>query len=673
MFRFQLKLIIIFLLVALTGDNLRAVETQKYPPRLKRSECFLGVHFDFHAGNDCKEIGKNVDGEMIEYIIDQVHPDYLQTDCKGHPGLSSYPTKVGNPAPGFVKDTLKIWREVTARRGVGLYLHYSGVWDSTAVKQHPDWVRVDEKGKRDDRIISVFGPYVNELLIPQLKELSDNYQVDGMWVDGECWATECDYADNVIELFQKQTGIKNIPRKRKDSHWYEFSEFCRQGFRDYLNHYVTELHKHNPDFQIASNWAFTSMMPDPVTIDVDYISGDYSPQDSVNTARFEARCMVHQGKPWDLMAWSFTRVDTFFSTKTIPQLKREAAVVLALGGGFQAYFPQRRDGSVRKWQMKLMGAVAKFCRARQKFCHQGKPIPQIGLIYDTKAFYRQNNKLFSPGGILYPLRGILQALLESQNVVDVVMDHQLRSRMQDYPLLIYPEWNYIDPDFKAQLLAYVKEGGNLLIIGPGSAALFEKELNVELLGKPVTIVNGLEHNSWVAGLKTTSQKVKLSAMAQPYGKINSDNDLVSPLQPAASITSYGRGKIAATYINLGERYKNSATTVARNFLNDLVRKLFPDPLVEVTGSHYVDVIPTHINGKLALNLVNTAGPHSDSTCNVHDDIPPVGPLHITIRYSKKPQKVTLQPAGEPLSFQYQNGKISLNLPLLKIYDIILVD
>ncbi len=39
---------------------------------------------------------------MIEDIIDRVRPDYLQIDCKGHPGLSSYPTKVGNRAPGFV-------------------------------------------------------------------------------------------------------------------------------------------------------------------------------------------------------------------------------------------------------------------------------------------------------------------------------------------------------------------------------------------------------------------------------------------------------------------------------------------------------------------------------------------------------------------------------------------
>ena len=90
------------------------------PQRLDRADSFLGVHFDFHAGPDCTEIGKHTTREMIENIINLVGPDYLQIDCKGHRGLSSYPTKVGNPAPGFVGDPLRLWRQVTAERGVSL-------------------------------------------------------------------------------------------------------------------------------------------------------------------------------------------------------------------------------------------------------------------------------------------------------------------------------------------------------------------------------------------------------------------------------------------------------------------------------------------------------------------------------------------------------------------------
>ena len=64
----------------------------------------------------------------------------------------------------------------------------------------------DENGKRDPHNTSVFGPYVDKLLIPQLKELSDEYGVDGVWIDGDCWATCQDYAPKVVKAFREAIG-----------------------------------------------------------------------------------------------------------------------------------------------------------------------------------------------------------------------------------------------------------------------------------------------------------------------------------------------------------------------------------------------------------------------------------------------------------------------------------
>ena len=651
------------------------MDKKKCPQRLRREESFLGLHFDFHAGEDCTQIGKKVTQRMIGYIIDQVKPDYIQCDCKGHPGLSSYPTKVGYPAPGFRKDQLRIWREVTARRGVALYVHYSGVFDREALRHHPGWARIEESGKRDKNNTSVFGPYVDKLLIPQLKELGDDYAIDGAWIDGECWAAGPDYGKKVLKAFQERTGIKTIPRKPSDPYFFEFMEFCREGFRHYLDHYVTELHNHNPNFQIASNWAYSSQMPEPVGVKVDFISGDYSPLNSINSARLEARCMVHQGKPWDLMAWSFTTRggEGCFSTKSVPQLQQEAAVVLSLGGGFQAYFTQKRDGSISEWQMRLMKEVAEFCRARQNICHWARPVPQIALLYSGKACYRQNERLFSPGNILIPLRGILQSLLGSQNVVDILMEHHLCGRMDEYPLMVIPEWEYLDEAFRREILAYVKAGGNLLVMGPKAAALFKKELGVKFTGKPQERDNWLEYDGWPCGLKTLFQSVKLKKGTRKFGKIYAENDVKGPSTPAASIAPYGRGKLAAVYVNLGERCCKAVTSTAGKFLNGLVRELFPDPLVEVTGSPFVDVTLNRLDDRLMINLVNTAGPHGDDNVYVYDEIPPLGPLTVTIRSNKRPKRVTLEPQHLSLDYKYSKGKIKFTLPRLEIHAVIVVE
>ncbi len=599
--------------------QVKAIRTARIP----RADSFLGVHFDFHAGPDCKEVGKNTTRAMVENVVRQIRPDYVQIDCKGHPGLSSYPTKVGNQAPGIIGDPLQLWREVTAENGVSLFMHYSGVWDSKAIELHPDWGVINADGKTNGNATSFFSPYAEKLLIPQLRELSGVYGVDGAWVDGECWASMPDYGAAALRAFQAATGIQDVPRKPGDPHWYEFLQFHRETFRKYLRNYIAEVKKTNPEMQLCSNWAFTDHMPEEVCAPVDWISGDYSPQDSVNSARLSARYLARQGKPWDLMAWSFTTVPGVGGNhrKSVPQIQREAAVVLALGGGFQAYFNQKRDGSVNEEQLPTMAEVAKFCRARQAVCHHALPVPQVALLYSTAEHYRDINGLFNRE--LGRINGTLQALLEDQQSVEVLSEHHLRGRMQEYPLIVIPECGYLEDAFKQELLGYVRSGGSLLLVGPQSTGLFPEE-------------------------------VKTSGANAP------------------AVTTLGSGKLASLPTAFSQKYLKERSQTTRAPLTDLVRSVFPNPLVKVTGSSDVDVSVNRLNGRLVINLVNTAGPHADVQSPIHATIPPVGPLQVTIRSESKPQRIMLEPEGTSLPFEYQDGAARMTIPKLDIHGVIVV-
>jgi len=669
MYNKKILFLMIFIPVLLT--SFIVCTENKNPERLKRADSFLGIHFDFHAGPDCNEIGKNVTREMVESILNQVKPDYIQIDCKGHRGLTSYPTKAGNPAPGFIQDPLKIFREVTAEHGVALYCHYSGVLDAEATKQHPEWAIHGINGSVSERVTSVFGPYVDKLLIPQFKELNDIYAVDGVWVDGECWGTERDFQPMVTEKFKSITGIQVIPKTEKDTGWYEFSQFCRDGFRQYVAHYVDELHAHNPDFQIASNWAYSSFMPEAVNINVDFLSGDIVPANSINSARMESRILAKQGKGWDLMSWSFS--DAGQSPKSVIQLQHEASLVLAQGGGFQVYFKQNRDASVNLSEMPVMAEVARFCRARQEFCHKAVSVPQIGLILSTDAYYRKIKGLFSAGREINSLRGILQILLESQHVVDVVMEHQLNENINRYPLLIYPEWEYINPDFKKKLIEYVGEGGNLLVIGPASVNLFGQELGIQFIDSANEKVNHLEYNGQWASIKSISQRIKPVENVITFGKLINNRRNSETEDIAGSIRKFGKGSIAGVYLNLGDSYLNAKVTVARDFLDGLVNKLFPDPMVCVRGSNDVDVSLNRSKGILAVNLVNTAGPHANRNVYVYDKIPPVGPIQVDVHLNKKPKKVSIEPSGQKLKVDYENSLLKVTVPRIEMYEILVIE
>ena len=646
------------------------------PLRFDRAHSFFGLHFDFHAGPDCKEVGKNVDEAMVNNLIDQVHPDFIQVDCKGHPGYSSYPTKIGNPVPGFVKDQLKIWRAVTAARGVSLYLHYSGVWDSRSIELHPNWAAVGADGTRSKNNTSVFGNYADSLLIPQLKELSSVYGVDGVWVDGDCWAHQADYAPGSLELFRKVTGLTEIPRKPGDPGWKEFLQFSRDGFKAYVTKYTNALHTLNPKFQVASNWAFSTLMPEQVSIPVDFISGDFSSLNSVNSARMESRFIRNQGKPWDLMAWGFSWIGNEEGTqcvKSAPQIERELASVISLGGGVQIYLQQKRDGSIHNWMIPLLSEAAKFCRERQPWCQGVTGIPQIGLILSKDALYAKTNRLF--GGFdkeLTPLKGILQNLLSSQYVVDVVAEHQLKE-INKYPLLIYPEWETITPDFKKRLLDYVAQGGTLLLVGPNSAQLFREELNYVVKAPAEVKNNGLEYNKWIAELMSLSQGVTPGRGVRSFGKYYQAINMEGPSEIAATITNYGKGTIAATHLEMGKAYVGRSAPVLREFLATLVQQLFPEPIVSVSGSHNVDVTLNKKEGVMILNLVNVSGPHDNDRVLAFDEIPTIGPLDITLRLPASPKKVMLQPENVNLKYTYRDGLMKCELPALKIHEIIVVE
>ncbi|TWU31214.1 alpha-L-fucosidase [Novipirellula artificiosorum] len=446
------------------------------PPRMKRADAFLGIHFDFHAGDDCNRVGERTTPEMVERVIDKVNPDYIQIDCKGHRGYSSYPTMVGNPAPGFVGDPLQIWRDVTRKRGIALFMHYSGVWDDKAVADHPEWAAIDGAGKPNNRATSVFGPYVDTLMIPQLRELAGKYGVDGVWVDGDCWGTMADYGETATRMFREQTGVEVIPRKAGAPYWNEWMDFHRDGFRRYVRHYVDELKASHPDFQVISNWAFSDHMPEAVSADVAGLSGDFSPDDSVNSARFAGRCLEDQGVPWDLMSWSFSRETR--KQKPAVQLMQEAAQVLALGGGYQAYFKQDRDGAVRDpAEMDVMAEVARFCRDRQPYCHRSVAVPQMALLYSTAGHYRESPRLFHWNGAngVRVLRSALTEMLQNQYGVQILSEHQLKGKTSEWPVIVVPGWEYLEPDFRDELASYAKSGGTLLLIGPGPAKLFEPE------------------------------------------------------------------------------------------------------------------------------------------------------------------------------------------------------
>lgn len=438
-------------------------------PLKKRANCFFGVHFDFHAQPNDNQIGKTLTPEMVDTFLSEVKPDFIQVDTKGHPGISSYPTKIGVAATGIVKDPLKIFRAVTARKGVALYSHFSGVLDQEAIKNHPEWARVNLNGQRDGGANSIFSDYCNNYFIPQIEELSNKYAIDGVWIDGDCWAVQADFSAAAKDLYYKKTGKQTALNV-------DFMQFNRKAFHSYLAHYTSVLHKYNPKLQIASNWAFSSFMPGPVDAGVDFLSGDIVHDESINV-EFEPRVMANEGLPWDLMIWGFMgdKNGQGHYWKTPRMLEQKGAMIIAQGGGYQIYINQNHDASLPLSSIPNLKEVADFCKKRKPYCFKTTAVPQIAMLFSgaghnydlgTITAFNQAN------GGNDNIKGTLSMLLNSQYTVQVLQDFNLSKRISSYPLLVITEWSYLEPTFIKQVKEYVNNGGKLLVIGGATCKLF---------------------------------------------------------------------------------------------------------------------------------------------------------------------------------------------------------
>jgi len=667
-----MKKLLTFLFLLVFTSFSAISQTEKPKEKLKRADCFFGVHFDLHASEDIMDAGKTLTPEMIDTFLTKVKPDFIQIDCKGHPGISSYPTKVGFHVKGFEKDPLKLFREITEKNKVALFMHFSGVWDGKVVSEHPDWAIIKANGERSTQKTSFFSPYLTTYMIPQLKELSD-YGVDGAWIDGECWAVEPDYGEASVQRFTKETGITEIPKK-SSKYYPEFMEYTRSLFREHLKKYIDAIHQYNPAFQITSNWAYSSLMPEKVSADVDYLSGDVTPQNGVYRSAFEARCLAPQGKPWDLMAWGFSwnGGKMPMNVKSSVQLEQEAAQIMAMGGGVQFYYQQNRDLSIKPWLATTLSEIATFCRARQQFCHKAKAIPQIALLYPTASYQKNAPVPYSYSTL--KLQGALNLVLDGQHPVEILMEHHLRGKMEQYPMIIIPECDYLEATFIDELKRYARDGGNLLIMGTETAKLFEKELGIKSMTGIKEDQAFIATSDKIGAIRSSLLSVELQPGTKAVANFYTGSDFRDKGKSiAASVNDFGNGKIAGVYFNAGSNYIDYKSPVLRDFISDLITKLFPDQVVNVSGSHLVHVAVNQLNNKKYVNLVNIAGEHSNPSAVAYDEIPALKDLKVSIKTIKRPARIVLQPEGKDLKFDYQNGVSKVvvsNLPIHSILEII---
>ncbi|MBO5110799.1 MAG: hypothetical protein J6D21_08795 [Clostridia bacterium] len=663
----------------------------------KRIDSFWGLHLDYHATPKDGLQGETLTEENVRAICQSLKPDFIQIDCKGHPGWASYPSKVGNAMPEFAKDTLALWRKVTREEGVALYMHYSGVYDRKYCSEHPEENSMWADGTYTEGATCLGGKYVEDLMIPQLLELAGDYGVDGVWVDGDCWMAHPDFRPDSLAAFERETGIDlagQIPSDRSHPQFEAYREFHRELFRRYVRYYVDAVHAQYPEFQIASNWAFSDHMPEPVTANVDFLSGDLNPTNSFHSARYAARALAQQEMPWDLMAWNFRQgigIRSGYAPKHPIQIMQEAAAVISTGGAFQDYVPQLRDGSPNMVELNNLAEVSAFVRARKDWCFRGTPIHQAALLLSTYDRHRESWTLYQRTGYERAM-GATALLCDIGQSLEIICEHTLAAHRDEYKMIVIPElYAGLADETVDRLLDYVKNGGSLLLIGKKTCSLFASRPDV-----PFTVKDRAEFVATAEQATQDGHNNRTSRDYQPYvftldharyGAAFSPCEIVAAdgvteayvgernrqTAPVAVTVSYGAGQICAIGFDVGAQYLSGAQYLHRTLLRQVTDRLYT-PLARVESAcGRLELMALKKDGRLMLQLVNAGGTHADSASATDDCIPPVLDIKLSLTLSKPPKKLILQPEGRELPFTCEEDKIIVTVDRLNIHSTLVVE
>ena len=654
-----------------------------YSGRWHGKRCYFGLHYDLHAGKGDTELGAKAGPKHLVPMLKIIDPDFVQTDCKGHPGYTSWYSKVPNASvsPGVKRDALKGWRDSTRQLGLPLHCHYSGIWDAAAGAKHPEWGAVTADGQPAGAVFGPNtdvpgppqrmcprGPYLERLLIPQMMELIDRYGVDGFWVDGEIWATEPCYCQRCASAFKEATGIARPPKDQGDPNWPAWWWFTMEGFEHYASRYCEHIHQRRPHALLCSNWLQTFRHPGEPRVPTDWISGDNTFSFGLDAGRCEARFISTRGKPWDIMIWSFYSAHGMndrtspWTFKPVQMIQQEAAVVCALGGAVQVYENPGglRDGRLVEWRARRLRQVSRFVKARRTLCQDTRSIPQIAVLHSEYHARSMPGPNLMHGIDVRPVQGAAWSLLESQYGVDILDEWALLQSLGDFPVVVAPEQDRMSDEMVEALKGFVTSGGRLLISGPaahqrfGGPFLGVRKGTIET--EQVYHVPAADGSfaAWSDAWHLTGP-----TSARGLGQLATtpllDDRLLS--SRAAFVNKVGRGLVAYVPFEIFRFFEHTRYPLARFFVAEVARALAGTLDLSVQAPTCIDVVLRQKGDRRIVHLVNrSSGVPQRPNDGTVDEIPLMGPIEVTAKLARRPRSVKLALEKGHLDWKFRAGK-----------------
>ncbi len=661
------------------------------------------IHLDFHTGPDVPDVGSEFDPKRFAKTFADAHVDSVTVFGMCHHGHVYYDTDHPARHPSLPKDLDLMGEQIGALHSEGIRapIYVSVQVNEYAANRHPEWVAIDEHGKRVKRahgtpdhgpfdaawqILDMSSPY-QDYLAEIIAEILEKYApVDGLFFD-MCWdQPSC-----------SRFAVDAMKRRRHDPRSAEArATYAREIAHEYMTRYRGILDKSRKGEKPAGIW-FNSRPKTNLHTEkkfVRHVEIEALPTGGWGYAYFPyvARFVRPLGLP------TLSHTGRFFkswgdntSLKPEAALKYECCQILSqnLANGIGDLLHPR--GAPAKPIYDLIGAVYAHVKACEPYVEGGSVASQIAVIVDPELGDKPG-----PAGL-----GATRALQQLRQQFDILPPDADFAR---YEMVIVPETTRIDAKLKRSLAVYLHQGGSMIVVGPaaldaeGHAVM--NELGIETFGhSPYShtflhaenaVSNGLADYGYVMyergfRMKPSGKAETLVTVGEPYFERSYDRFSGHDYTAEDALSEYAavvkNGNVITFSVPLLEAYGKHGAPNYRVLLGNCIDLLVPHPLVRDNGPSKLETTVVDTSRSRVVHLLSFCPERRVHDLDIVEDALPLVNMPIAVRFKKRPSRVFVVPgrsgasgkSEEELEFEYNDGYVHTAVTVLGGHALLVVE
>lgn len=657
---------------------------------------FRQIHLDFHTSEAIPDIGRDFSKKQFQEMLKLGHVDSITVFSKCHHGWAYHPTEANEMHPGLKFDLLGEMIEAAHEIGVKTPVYISAGLDEKLARRQPNWL-IRDRNERTNwapdfmepgyHQFCMNTPYLEEVLLPQVKEVVERYEADGIFMDivgvRECYCQYC------VSAIRERGGD---PRDLS-----AMSVLWEETYHRYATRVNETVQSIKPELPVFHNGGHIRRgRRDLASLNPKHLELESLPTGGWGYDHFPLSARYVQGLGMKFLGMTgkfHTTWGEFGGFKHPNALRYEAALSIANGARCSIGDQLHPYGLMDEATYALIGSAYSEVEAKEAWCRETRNVADVALL-SLEGCGLEGAGEGQSGRTGDTDAGAVRMLLEGKVLFDVV---DLETDFSGYKVVILPDRVSVDSKLQRKLEEYLRAGGKLLATGESGLLAdgsgFAIDLGVRWEGanefSPAYVRPHFDPGPWRKTsfvLYSDGQRVELSESGEELAAMEvsffnrdiftfcSHQHTPSTLERAGVGMAEGADGIYIAWNVFGE-YASKGSLILRELVMHALGRLLPDRTLSTNLGAQGIVTLQHQpeKGRYVQHLLYASPVKRGDGIEVIEEILPQRNTEVRLRVDAEISKVYLAPQMQEIPFRTADGYLTYTVPEWECHQMVVLD